>query len=321
MGRILDTLKHTAHRSVTPEASGAPRISQSPPGIEPESPTEVPYIEVGARGTAVEGSAAVLAAVPASTRFAPGAGAAPSGLVKAVSATVALGQPLKVAYHPLPASSRREPAQKHLASSLIAFHQPNHAASMQYRSLLANLTAESPGRAAQVVLLLALTSGSGATTAILNLAITRARQTSKPVVVVDANLRRPTMADMLGLPPGPGLREVAARSTPLAEALRETAQSGLMALTAGETLDPTATWPSQEAFRAVIQPLRSQFDWVLVDAPCWDGGPETVSLTTVCDAVYLVLRCNEVDSPEVTELTRLISHVGGRLGGYILTKQ
>jgi Mrp family chromosome partitioning ATPase len=305
MGRILDTLKQTGHRGPATEPTPLPPHGAPDAGPGEESSSEIPFIEVGGRGTTVEASTKVLAGMPTAGRL----------------AGPLLAKPLTVAYQPWAAPSFPETAPQRLAPPLIAFHQPDHAVSGQYRSLLANLTAQCPGRDARVFLLLAPTSGTGTTTVLLNLAITRAKHASKPVVVVDANLRRPALAEMLGLSPEPGLREVAARGVPLAVALKETAQAGLMALTAGEATPSPSAWPAADGLRAVLQQLRQHFEWVLIDAPSWDGGPEMVALSSACDAIYLVLRPTEVNTPAVSELGRLIPHLGSRLGGYILTQR
>ncbi len=55
--------------------------------------------------------------------------------------------------------------------------------------------------------------------------------------------------------------------------------------------------------------------------PSWDQGPELASLVSSCDAVYLVLRPNQIESPEVAEFLHLIPHVGGHAGGYIVAER
>ena len=71
--------------------------------------------------------------------------------------------------------------------------------------------------------------------------------------------------------------------------------------------------------RSVLRHLRDRFDLVLVDAAPWDGRPEVVTLGSFCDAVYLVLRQNDAETPLVQELRQLIPQQGSRLRGCILT--
>src|SRR5207302_4777051 len=132
--------------------------------------------------------------------------------------------------------------------------------------------AQLPAGRAQVLLFSAAVPGAGTTTTLLNLAITAARQGKARAVVVDAHLRRPTLAARLGLPAGPGLNEVLAGAVSLKRALRETGQANLHLLTAGEIASfsgPTAVYVAGEAMRSVLRHLRDRFDLVLVDAPPW----------------------------------------------------
>src|SRR5262249_30559663 len=97
-----------------------------------------------------------------------------------------------------------------------------------------------------------------------------------------------------------------------------TGQPNLLALTSGQAA-AGASWPAAEGIRSVLGQLRKHFEMVLVDVPAWDGGPEMIGLSSACDAVYLVLRPPEVEQPRVAELVQLVPHLGGHLGGYILT--
>jgi Mrp family chromosome partitioning ATPase len=287
----------------------------------------VPFIEVGGPGTAVEGSAQVLGtgslrAAPAAPARAAAADQDQPVVSLPPSEIPGRNTPAALAFQPagpvpLPLAS----AEQRFAPSLIAFHQPDHPVSEQYRALLDGLKGQLRTEGSQVVGLLSPVSGTGATTVLLNLAITQARQDSQRVVVVDANLRRPAMAERLGLPGAPGLREVIGRCVPLKRAVRPTGQANCWALTAGEPLRAASRWPGADALRATLEHLREQFDWVLVDIPSWDGGAELVALAAACDGVFLVLRPGDLKSPAVEEIGRLLPPLGSELSGFILTER
>jgi Mrp family chromosome partitioning ATPase len=141
------------------------------------------------------------------------------------------------------------------------------------------------------------------------------------VIVVDANFRRPAVADRLGISAIPGMREVVSRTASIKQAIKETGQANLSVLPAGDSDFQKAGWPLGEALRGTLHQLRSQFDWILVDAPSWDGGPEMVALCSACDAIFLVLRSKDIDAPVVDHLSRLIPHLGSQLGGYIVAER
>jgi Mrp family chromosome partitioning ATPase len=226
-----------------------------------------------------------------------------------------------VAFRPLPAQPPPlPPAAERFAPDLVAFHRPDHPVSEQYRSLLQTLTGPSPVAGAQVLLFTAAATAAGTTTAVLNLAVTAAREGDLRVVVVDADVGQPAVADRLGLPAAPGLHEVLAGTASLHEALRETGQANFQALTAGK-VRAGACRLAAEPMRSVLRHLRGRFDLILVDAPPWDGGPDVVALGSFGDAVYLVVRQDQAQAPEVTELLRLIPQQGSRLRGCILTQR
>jgi Mrp family chromosome partitioning ATPase len=203
---------------------------------------------------------------------------------------------------------------------LIAFHQPEHPVSHQYRSLVANLAGQEPDTQIQVLLFTALSPRVGTTTVLLNVAITAAREEAR-VAVVDANLRHPALAKLLGLPPAPGLREILNGTASLRSAIQETGQPNLFAMSAGADDPDEANHSSASIMRAVLHQLRDRFELVLVDAPCWESQPELIALGPVCDAVYLVLDQAQAGSAEARALYQMIPQQGGRLAGCILAQR
>src|SRR5947208_4304994 len=120
-----------------------------------------------------------------------------------------------------------------MAPEVIAYHQPEHEVSKQYRALLGQILTEPADEAGRVLLFTALGPAAGVTTALLNLAVSACAAEARAVVVVDANLRRPGLAARVGLPAAPGLSDLLAGSAALEQAVRATAQERLYVVTAG----------------------------------------------------------------------------------------
>ena len=201
-------------------------------------------------------------------------------------------------------------------AELIAFHKPDHAISLQYKSLAADIMRQLPGSTPRVLVFAGSTAGAGASTVLLNLAITLARQDAK-VTVADAHLARPALADRLGLPGSPGLREVLAGQKPLAWCLQETAHPNLMVLPAGETGEPR----DDADLGAILDLLRGRSDCVLIDAGPWGEAPLAAGLAAGSDAVYLVLPEDAASTSDTLSLQEVILQETGRLRGCVLTKK
>jgi Mrp family chromosome partitioning ATPase len=223
-----------------------------------------------------------------------------------------------VAFRALPPRGKCEEPQARFAPELLAYHAPGHPVSGQYRELLTALLTASPGVRHQVLLFTPALSEADCATVLLNVAISAARQGRRRVVVVDANLRHPEGAARLGLPEVPGLREVLAGAATLEQALQETDQVNLLALTAGAAGAGGGVRFVAETMRSLLRQLRQRFDLVLVNGPRWDGRPDVTVLGAACDAVYLVLSEQEAETPEVDDLLQVIPEQGARLAGCIL---
>lgn len=202
-------------------------------------------------------------------------------------------------------------------AELVALHDPNHPISEQYRLLLGEIALQLPGGSPRVLLFTGATTEAGTTTVLLNLALTIARTESARVTVIDANINRPMLADKLGLSAGAGLRDVLAGRTPLQWALQNTRMKSMRVLSVGRDGVPTADagWPP------LMERLRSESDWVLIDAPSWTRPAEAVPLADCCDALYVVARQPDVDTVAGQELQQGILEATGRLKGCIITQR
>jgi Mrp family chromosome partitioning ATPase len=302
MGRMLEVLRHadaeTNPTETPPEtAADGPQL-QVVAADEPAE--EMPYIEVGGKGKPVEGSPSVLAA--------------PAPRTAARAPALALHGPLTVAFRPcLPATAPR------MAPEVIAYHQPEHEVSKQYRALLGQVLPEPAGEAGRVVLLTALAPAAGVTTALLNLAVSACAAQARAVVIVDTNLRRPGLAARVGLPAAPGLSELLAGSAALEQVVRATAQERLHVFTAGSA-PARAAGLSAEAVGWVIAWLRQRFDLVLLDGPAWKGDADLAALVGAADRVLLVLEQADTERPEVRAATRALARLGGQMGGLLVMR-
>ncbi|MFN4260576.1 MAG: CpsD/CapB family tyrosine-protein kinase [Gemmataceae bacterium] len=319
MGKVLETLNQ-----MEVKRGGETRASQNLRPFQPEpeeggemDQDDIPFIEVGGPrpiGVTPRGGHQGASEPPRETeavvstpRFQP-----------LVHHAAALQSPhVKLSFRPMPEAA--PPAR--LAPELIVYHLPDHPISRQYHLLKSSLVAHQPAAPAQVLLFTAATPDIGTTTVLLNLALTFAQRDAVRVVVVDANWERPAVAQRLGLAAAPGLYEILTWKATLEQALRETPQPNLSALPAGEPIPETDGRFLAEALRCVIRHLRERFDLILLDAPCWHDQPELLALSTVCDAVYLVLRPADADCPPILDLQRQLPQRGVPLKGLVLTQK
>ncbi|MFO0807252.1 MAG: hypothetical protein U0746_01375 [Gemmataceae bacterium] len=287
MGRMVDLLRNGDHRPNGDNRNDEPVILSVEPHTDIRDSDDVPFIEVGGPRPAAPVTTVAVAAEPTSGLF-------------------------TVRFQPFVAGRM---AGRGFGSELVAFHQPDHAISVQYRSLVAEIVTQLPGSNPRVLLFAGATEGAGTSTVLLNLAVTLAKQDGARVAVVDGHFARPTLAAKLGIAVGPGLRESLGRHTPVAWSLQETLQPNLLALPAGRSALPR----DDAGIATFIEQLRSRCNWVLIDAGVWDT--EAVHLADATDAVYLVARQVDSGTPTTTALQASILETTGRLRGSVLTQR
>ena len=155
MGKMLESLKRARERRGQGGQTPALHAVWPETKTEDETPEEdMPFIEVGGPRTPADAPVLKLAPPPA---------AAPKLMT--------------VAFRPLPAEHASGNGLCAFAPELIAYHQPHHSLSGQYRVLVDGLLAALPAEQARVLLFSAAAAGVGTTTVLLNAAITLARQT------------------------------------------------------------------------------------------------------------------------------------------------
>lgn len=160
----------------------------------------------------------------------------------------------------------------------------------------------SDGAIKSVVVTSAL-AGEGKSTFALGLAISAARL-HRRVLLIDGDLRSPSLHTMLGLPNQVGLANLLADDSPIPMIQNNTDESeygNLAVLTAGTgSIDPAKLLSSQR-LRRLISTFEKAYDLVIVDAPPMLGMVDTMLLSSRCSGVVMVGRIGKVTRSELTQ--------------------
>jgi len=205
---------------------------------------------------------------------------------------------------PPPIMDRVEPpaqgwdAPSALSPLFVAANEPGSLAAEQYRLLRTRLEGDETGRRARLLLVTSARVGDGKTTTSANLALTMAQEYQHKVVLVEADLRRPTLASLFGVRSEPGLVDVLLGSASLDEALVEVPGQHLYILPAGAAAARSTELLASTMMERVIDGLRARFSRVVLDTP-----PMTLSdthvLTRLADGVLMVVRAGITPRPAV----------------------
>lgn len=175
-------------------------------------------------------------------------------------------------------------------SRLLRYMMRETPVSFEFRRLARKLGHRFGGDIPPSVLVTSAHRGEGKTTAAACLAITLAKHYEKRTVLVDADLRKPRVHQLLEVPREPGLSDALERGHLLGSDLKATALDNLFVLPCGTRRDqPTWLLESMPGSR-VLEELLSRFDHVVLDTAPNVPVPDAILIGSSVDAVVIVLR-------------------------------
>jgi capsular exopolysaccharide synthesis family protein len=176
---------------------------------------------------------------------------------------------------------------------LVSFLRPRSFEAEQYRTLRHSLEVRHRTDSPQTVSITSPGTGEGKTTTALNLAGALAQSTTSSVLLIDGDLRRPSVAASLRMarPVGPGLAGLlTGEGLDLDAGLRRLCRWNLSVLAAEQAAEgsPYELLKSPR-FSLLMEEARRRFDYVLVDCPPLLAVPDARLIQSVCDGVVLVV--------------------------------
>lgn len=201
---------------------------------------------------------------------------------------------------------------------LIAVSDPLSAAAEAYRTLRTNLFYALVDNPPKVIVLTSPGPGEGKSTTCANLGVVMA-QTGKSVLVLDCDLRRPTMHRIFGLRNFNGLVDILVGSREPREVLQEPLH-GLKVLTVGSVPPNPAELLGSKRFADFLSVARKEFDYVLVDAPPVGVVSDPIILSTEADGVLLVVDAQSSRKWSLSQGIRSLQGVGAKVLGTVMNR-
>lgn len=200
----------------------------------------------------------------------------------------------------------------------ISFENSSSSVAESFRKLRTNLQFLSVDNPPRVIVVTSSIPSEGKSTTSINLALALA-EGGNSVLLVDGDMRRPTLHKYLGLVGSVGFSTVLSGRAALAESLQKTRYPGLTVLTAGEIPpNPSELLGSQSA-RKLLSELRTQFDYLVVDSTPLLAVTDAAVLGASADSVLMVARFGRVKRDQLAVAVQSLESVGAPLLGAVLT--
>jgi polysaccharide biosynthesis transport protein len=201
---------------------------------------------------------------------------------------------------------------------LVSQSRPQSQMAESYRALRTSLLLTSSGAPPKTILVTSALPQEGKSTTSINCAIVLAQKDSR-VLLIDADLRRPSIHKTLGLGPKIGLSDVLTGNATLQQAIvRSPIAPSLFILAAGTPPPNPAELLASSHMRDVLSTLREQYDHVVIDTPPTLSVTDAVVMSTSADAVVLVIRSGQTTKQALRRSRELLGRVNARVSGVLL---
>src|SRR5215210_1290189 len=205
----------------------------------------------------------------------------------------------------------------HAATYLIALRDPRSPAAEAYRALRTNIQFSSLDKPLHTLLATSTAPDEGKSTTLANLAVTMA-EAEQRVILVDCDLRRPTLHTLFDLPNETGLTSMILSPEDAPIPLQETGVPGLRLLPSGPLPPRPADILGSRRMEAVIARLRAEADIVLFDTPPVVAVTDAAVLATKVDGVLLIFQAGKTSRDRARQARQILEKVKANIIGVVL---
>jgi len=182
---------------------------------------------------------------------------------------------------------------------LVAAHAPQSLAAEQYRSLRTRVKTAENGRALRAIIVTSPSKGDGKSLTAANLALTMAQEFQQRVLLMDADLRRPSIHRLFGIAETPGLSDVLMGGATVEDALVSIMDHRLTILPSGIIPMHPAELLGSAAMRSVLDTLRTRFDRILIDMPPVAPLADVAIASSMADGILMIVRAGVTPKPAI----------------------
>jgi capsular exopolysaccharide synthesis family protein len=173
---------------------------------------------------------------------------------------------------------------------LVAITQPHSNYCEEYRSLRTHILHKSQRQKLQSIVVASVGPSEGKSVTSLNLSWLLAQTDGVKALIIDSDLRMPSLSDYLGIETDKGLSEILAGRASLTDSIIRLQPSGLHLLPGGEARSDVAELISGPKFKEILREAREMFDFVIIDAPPLGIFTDATVLINHADGALMVIR-------------------------------
>jgi capsular exopolysaccharide synthesis family protein len=200
---------------------------------------------------------------------------------------------------------------------LITEFEKRSPISEQFRTLRTNIQFASVDRKLKTIAVTSSATGEGKSTAVANLSIVLAQQDNK-VLLVDTDLRKPTVHFSFQLSNLTGFTNVVTGQTSLADGVVQTGIDNLDVLPSGPLPPNPSELLASERMKAFVSEASRHYDYVIFDTPPVNIVTDAQIVTGLVDGTVFVIRSGQTEEEEAVKAVESLKKVEAKILGVVL---
>jgi capsular exopolysaccharide synthesis family protein len=201
--------------------------------------------------------------------------------------------------------------------SLITIENPMSPIAEQFRSIRTNIQFASIDEEIKTIVVTSPGQAEGKSTTASNLAVVLTQQGNK-VLLIDSDLRKPTVHFTFQLSNVHGLTSVLTKQLTLDKAIQTTSKKDLFVLTSGPKPPNPAEVLDSNGMDHIIQDLKKEFDYIIFDTPPLSYVADAQILAGKTDGSILIIASGVTEKDEALNAKKLLNHSKSKILGVIL---
>jgi capsular exopolysaccharide synthesis family protein len=186
-----------------------------------------------------------------------------------------------------------------------------------FRALRTNIIASAGAKGRRSLLITSAAPGDGKSAVAVNLAVAIGRSGAR-VLLVDADLRRPVLHQMLECAQRPGLSDVLTGARKPSESIIATRCSGVWLLPSGTGLSNPSEQLGSKRFKEFLDKLSESFDWVIIDSPPIMAVTDPAIIANTTSGVLFVVNARRTQQKVAQAALDRLETAGASFAGVVL---
>lgn len=206
-------------------------------------------------------------------------------------------------------------AQNNNMKHMLLSDNSSFAVKEAYKTLRTNVSFSLPGSGCKCIGVTSPSRGDGKSSISVNLAISFA-QINKKVIILDCDMRLPTIAKKIGIESTPGLSNFLVGSNSEA-IIRSVKEFGIDVLTSGNIPPDPTTLLESEQFAKLLEILKKNYDYIIIDLPPLSLVTDAAIISKYIDGYLIVVRHNYSEFNKVKDVLYQLEFADAKILGFV----